>query len=229
MSMRRPSLPPSGFHPLSLKRAPVRLAASGIAGLVTYFSFAGAGPAVQSVAAWDVAAFVLLGSVWQFMLRANPSETRRRAASDDPGRTAVWLLVLVSSTVSLFAAAVVLRQAHTLAPGRAALWIALCLGAVLAAWLLTQTSWTLRYAHLYYRDGQGSGGLSFPNDDPQREPDDLDFAYFAFTVGMCFQVSDVTVQSPVIRRSVLFHACQSFAFNTAIVALALNLAFGFLA
>lgn len=227
--MRRQKLPPSGYSIFSLRRAPVRLVASALAGVATYFALAPFTQAVRAVGAWDAASFVLLSFAWQFMLRATPSETKRRAATEDPGRTAVWILVLLSSTASLFAAAVVLRQAKSLAPGQAALWAALCLAAVILSWSLSHTSWTLRYAHLYYRDDhEGVGGLVFPTEGKPHTPDDLDFAYFAFTVGMCFQVSDVTITSRQIRRAVLVQACQSFAFNTAIVALALNLAFGFL-
>ena len=68
----------------------------------------------------------------------------------------------------------------------------LALVAVATAWSLTHTSYTLRYAHLYYRDEGGVGGLVFPGDRP---PDDFDFAYFACTIGMCFQVSDVVIVS----------------------------------
>jgi uncharacterized membrane protein len=95
------------------------------------------------------------------------------------------------------------------------------------AWSLTHTSYTLRYAHLYYRDDEeGEGGLVFLGD---RKPDDFDFAYFAYTVGMCFQVSDVSISSAQIRRTVLGHAMLSFIYNTVILALALNLFFGFVA
>jgi uncharacterized membrane protein len=44
---------------------------------------------------------------------------------------------------------------------------------------------------------------------------------------MCFQVSDTTVSSPQIRRTVLLHAVLSFVYNTAILAFVLNLVFGF--
>jgi uncharacterized membrane protein len=95
--------------------------------------------------------------------------------------------------------------------------------AVISAWFLTHTAFTLRYAHLYYRDDEeGVGGLSLPGD---AAPAYLDFAYFAFTIGMCFQVSDVQVTSPQIRRTVLLHATMSFAYNTVIVAFVLNLIF----
>ena len=102
--------------------------------------------------------------------------------------------------------------------------MALCLLAVTIAWLLTHTSFTFRYAHLYYRaDDEGIGGIQFAGDEP---PSYFDFAYFAFTIGMCFQVSDVCVSSPQIRRLVLLHAVISFAYNSIILAFVLNLVFG---
>ena len=54
-------------------------------------------------------------------------------------------------------------------------------------------------------------------------PADVDFAYFSFTVGMCFQVSDVTVCTMACRRAVLLHAIISFVYNTMILAIALNI------
>ena len=223
------SAPPSEDRASGLKRAPVRLLVASSVGVITYFALSSFPTAVRALGAWDVASFTLLSLAWSFIWRATPVESARRAARQDPGRNVVTAIVLLSSTVSLFAAAVVLRQAKNLAPEQAILWISLCLTAVVLSWLVTQTSWTLRYAHLFYRDtGEGVGGLTFPGCEEGPGPADLDFAYFAFTIGMCFQVSDVTICDRAIRRAVLIHACQSFAFNTAIMALALNLAFGFL-
>jgi uncharacterized membrane protein len=89
------------------------------------------------------------------------------------------------------------------------------------SWLLTHAAFTLRYAHLYYRSGVDSeGGIELGGDD---KPDDLDFAYFAFTIGMCFQVSDVTISNRLIRRTALLHALVSFAYNTGILAVVLNI------
>ncbi|MEO8875996.1 MAG: DUF1345 domain-containing protein, partial [Polyangiaceae bacterium] len=72
---------------------------------------------------------------------------------------------------------------------------------------------------------EGVGGLVFPG---KTEPRYFDFAYFAFTIGMCFQVSDVVVEGSQLRASVLGHALLAFVYNTTILALALNLAFGML-
>ena len=57
-------------------------------------------------------------------------------------------------------------------------------------------------------------------------PDDADFAYFAFGIGMTFQVPDVKVTCREMRRSVLFHQIISFAYNTTILALIINLVAG---
>ena len=212
---------------LDPRRATGRLAFGLVVGTLTAYLWPDRHSlAVRIVAGWDAGALVLLSFVWFVILTADPQKTKGRAAGSDPGRTVAWILVLLASSFSLFAGAVVLRHARTIEPARSTLLIGLCLAAVITAWSLTHTSFTLRYAHLYYRDdGEGEGGLGFPG---ERKPDDFDFAYFAFTVGMCFQVSDVVVTSPQIRRAVLGHAVLSFAYNTVIVALVLNLLFGFL-
>jgi uncharacterized membrane protein len=182
------------------------------------------GPTLRAVAGWDAAALAMAALGWGIIARAGPVETRRYAAADDPGHAAVWALVLVASAVSLFATAGVLRQARALAPQARGLFVAMCLLAVVSAWLVTHTAYSLRYAHLYYRDRhEGEGGLTFPGEG---HPAFIDFAYFAFTIGMCFQVSDVAVTSRLIRRSVLAHALLSFAYNTVILAVALNLVVG---
>jgi uncharacterized membrane protein len=181
------------------------------------------GGPLRTVAAWDAGALTLLGLAWAIILTSGPAETARRAAAQDVGRTLVWVLVLVASTFSIFAATVALRNAKTMAPEAAHALVALCLLAVVAAWFLCHTGWTLRYAHLFYRERGELGGLTFPGTD---QPCDLDFAYYAFTVGMCFQVSDVVVARFELRRATLIHALISFAYNTAVLALAINLFFG---
>ena len=57
-------------------------------------------------------------------------------------------------------------------------------------------------------------------------PDDADFAYFAFGIGMTFQIPDVNVTTRQMRRVVLFHQLLAFAYNTAILALIVNLLAG---
>jgi uncharacterized membrane protein len=176
---------------------------------------------VRAVVGWDSFALTLVALAWSVILRADNAETKRRASSDDPGRHLVFGVALFSSIVSFFAAAFVLRYVRTFEGHAKETWTALTLAAIVLAWVLAHTVYTLRYAHLYYGHAHHVG-LQFPGDEP---PADIDFAYFSFTVGMCFQVSDVVVASTRCRRAVLLHAVLSFVFNTAILALALNLVF----
>ncbi|HMC94688.1 MAG TPA: DUF1345 domain-containing protein [Polyangia bacterium] len=206
-------------------RALARLLISLGLGLATAVAIpARFGSALRAIAAWDVSATVMGSLAWLLILRNGIEETRRHAAEDDPGRRAVGGLIILASGFSLLATAVVLRQARTFHPEARDLFVALCALAVVSAWVLTHTAYTLRYAHLYYRDDdEGEGGLVFPGETP---PAYLEFAYFAFTIGMCFQVSDVAVSSRQIRRAVLGHSLLSFLYNTAILATAVNLAVG---
>lgn len=51
-------------------------------------------------------------------------------------------------------------------------------------------------------------------------------AYFAFTVSMCFQVSDVAITNSQIRRVALSQDLLSFVYNTFILVVNLNLLLG---
>jgi uncharacterized membrane protein len=212
------------YHRLDPRRASLRVLLGVGVGLVGALLARGHAWPFRLLLGWDAGALALLSFMWLSVLARDPHETRCRAAAADPGRTATWVLVLIMSAFSLFAGAFVLRNLHNTRLAPEPWLLPLCLLSVMLAWNLTHTSYTLRYAHLFYRDDQeGEGGLVFPGD---RQPDDFDFAYFAYTVGMCFQVSDVAVSSPQIRRAVLGHAVLSFLYNTVILALALNLFFG---
>jgi uncharacterized membrane protein len=172
----------------------------------------------------DVASLVLLALSWTLFFSANAEETGNRAGAEDPGRTLVYVIVVLASSASLLAATILVGSARDLAPALKQLGEALCLVTVATSWALTHTAFTFRYAHLYYReDDEGVGGVDFPGKQP---PTYMDFAYFAFTIGMCFQVSDVCVSSAQIRATVLLHAAVSFAYNTTILAFVLNLVFG---
>ena len=51
-----------------------------------------------------------------------------------------------------------------------------------------------------------------------------DFVYFSFVIGMTAQVSDVGITDKTIRRTVTVHGIISFVFNTALLALMVNIA-----
>jgi uncharacterized membrane protein len=213
---RRPRLDP--------RSALVRVGISLAVGITAYVVAAPYLPSpAPALVGWDAGSLALLGLSWSAIGTADARATRARAGEEDPGRTLVYVIVLLASGVSLLAATALVRDAHTLGPRIAHAVTGLCLGTVALAWGMTHTAFTFRYARLYYRaDSEGIGGIELPEKEP---PSYFDFAYFAFTIGMCFQVSDVCVTSRQIRRAVLLHAVISFAYNSVILAFVLNLVF----
>jgi uncharacterized membrane protein len=203
------------------KRALFRLTAALVAGVLTGLVVTGNhGWVFRLLMAWDTGLLVLLGLAWNIIFRYGPEATRKRAAAVDPGRSLVWAVVVVASLGSLLAATAVVRDAKTLAPHASQALVILALLAVALAWMGVHTAYTFRYAHLYYQESGETGGLKFPDD---AQPADIDFAYFAFTVGMCFGATDVFLTDTRFRRATLGHALLSFFFNTGILAMTLNL------
>jgi uncharacterized membrane protein len=214
-----------GLSKLDPRRALGRLTIALLVGLLTTGALATRfSLTVEALGGWDAGGVAMLVVAWSIIGRADAARTQATAGSEDPGRRTVYILVTLTSFVSIFAATILSRHAKSLGGAEQGAVVALCLGAVIVAWLLTHTSFTFRYAHLYYReDAEGVGGIQFPGSEP---PAYFDFAYFAFTIGMCFQVSDTSVSSCQIRRTVLAHAILSFAYTTLILAFVLNLIFG---
>ena len=184
-----------------------------------------AGTISRWVAAWDVCALVTLLLIAAAMFTADAASIRKVANDEDPSRMLAFGFVLVAALASLLAVVALLGTMKSLSGGILTRHVILSAAAVFESWLLVHTVFTLHYAHIYYdaddtRPGTDTGGLGFPGDPP--EPDYLDFAYFAFTIGMAAQTADVTVPGRRQRHTTLLHALISFAFNTAIVALSIS-------
>ncbi len=205
----------------AVARTAVALAVGAAAGLALSLRYS---IAVAVLGGWNAAGLTLLALAWLIIGTCDASATGERAAREDPGRTAVTGLVILASLAGVLAVTILVRKPEAIAPTQQLELVALSLLTVMVSWTLTHTAFTLRYAHLYYReDDEGVGGAVFPGDE---KPNYLDFAYLAFTVGMTFQVSDTAVSSKRIRHTVLVHAVLSFLYSTAILAFVLNLVAG---
>ena len=198
---------------------------------------------LRLVTFWDVWALVYLGLTWLLIMRSSAQQTRRWALDQrTPPRVHLSILrsvmlrvfralFLISRTSSLFfivfVSVVSMALAIRLVPairdlgttGGLLVAVMAALG-VISAWGVLHTSFTLHYAYLYYRSEGSAGGLAFPS---EQNPDQLDFAYFAFTIAVSFAASDVDVTDRTIRRTVLGHQVLSFFFNASILALVVNL------
>jgi uncharacterized membrane protein len=177
---------------------------------------------------WMAFAFSAILLTWITILSSHPREVQKIAKLQDSSRAMIFGFVITASVVSLLAVYFLLKSAK----GHGANvngHILLAMAAVFVSWWLVQTIFTMRYAHMYYDtdrdDGtpKKGGGLLFPD---ETQPDYMDFVYFSFVIGMTFQVSDVNISSRFIRRLAWLHGLISFIFNTAIVALSINVISG---
>jgi uncharacterized membrane protein len=89
----------------------------------------------------------------------------------------------------------------------------------------------LHYAHDYFAaeenldDGPDRlrGGLKFPETE---NPDYYDFLYFSYVIGVAAQTADVEITSKGMRKTALVHCVLAFFFNSAVLALTINIAAG---
>ena len=206
---------------LRFARGHVRLWTAIVVGVLVYlFTPASFPTSTRFLLGWDVGVAFYLIVVIATMARSTPSEIRYHSAMQDEGAFALLLLVVTAAVVSMgaiFAELVGIKQSQ---PGYG-FHVALAMATVVLSWIFTQTIFALHYAHEFYGTGRRAAGLKFPGDE---KPDYWDFVYFAFVIGMTFQVSDVGITHREIRRTVVAHGLLSFFFTAAILALAVNIA-----
>jgi uncharacterized membrane protein len=194
-----------------------RLLASGALGFAGGLATALAdAPELSVSAGWTVAAGAVLVWVWRVIWPKDHRGTKRLA--EEEGRTHVTdTVVLVAAVASLVAVVVALARSSE-QDSVALASVVLGVVVVILSWALVNTVFSLKYARLYYEDGDG--GIDFKQEDP---PAYSDFAYLAFTVGMSFAVSDTEPTSTRVRKTALGHALLSYLFGAVIIASAINL------
>lgn len=168
--------------------------------------------------AFDGAAAVFLLSLIPLLRDSTAEAIRRHAARNDANRLLILALTTVLTVVAMAAIAGEIAGAR----GGEVQAIAKLVGTLLLIWLFANSVYALHYAHAYYladAKGADSGGIDFPG---TTTPDYWDFAYFAFTLGMTFQTSDVNIRSRRLRRVVLLHSFAAFIFNIGVIAFTIN-------
>ena len=170
------------------------------------------------VVGWDVFAALYLLLAYIMMLRCDVAHIRRSAVLQDDGR---FLILLVTALGAFASLAAIVFELGASKNSPAALVLAIV--TIVLSWALVHTAFSLHYAHDYYR-GKKPGGLQFPSGDAHVDADYWDFVYFSFVIGMTAQVSDVGITDKIIRRTATVHGIISFVFNTALLALMVNIA-----
>jgi uncharacterized membrane protein len=188
-------------------------------GIVAYFLLPGSlRPVTRLLVGWDVFAALYLVLVFTMVFRNGLAHIRRNAVLQDDGRFLILLVTALGAFASLAAIVFELGASNRSAPG-----LVLATVTIVLSWAAVHTVFSLHYAHEYYRGGK-PGGLQFPSGDQREDADYWDFVYFSFVIGMTAQVSDVGITDRIIRRTATVHGIISFVFNTALVALMVNIA-----
>ena len=128
--------------------------------------------------------------------------------------------MLVACVASLVGVGFILLKASRAEGAGAAGMTGLGVLSVVLAWGVVHLVYALRYADLYYSNGDG---IDF---NESGDPNYRDFAYLAFTIGMTYQVSDTNLKTKAIRHTALRHALLSYLFGTAIIAVMINVVAG---
>ena len=174
---------------------------------------------------WNTFSLCMIIMTWITFKITTPTEIRKQSGVQDSSRVVIFIIILISTFASFLAVLILLISKDK---ATEILDIPIAVSGMAFSWFLVHTIFAMRYAHIFYGDHKTkpdvpAGGLNFPDDE---RPGYLDFAYFSFVLGMTFQVSDVQVTSKRLRKLALLHGVLSFAFNTVIVALTINVIAG---
>jgi uncharacterized membrane protein len=172
----------------------------------------------RALIGWDIFIAIYLVLVYIMMARCGLAHIKRNAVLQDDGRFLILLVTALGAFASI--AAIVFELG---ASNRSGPQLALATVTIALSWAAVHTTFALHYAHDYYR-GAKPRGLQFPSGDEHDHADYWDFVYFSFVIGMTAQVSDVGITDKTIRRTATAHGIISFVFNTALLALMVNIA-----
>ncbi|SDO60349.1 DUF1345 domain-containing protein [Lentzea jiangxiensis] len=173
------------------------------------------------IALWDLIAVVYLAiRVIRLSRSKRAGDDRGAWVKTALGRRSGTLFTLFTSLVGITSGlTIVLIEEGTQA---AALGKAVGVLAVLLAWAILHFGYADRYAQAYY-SALPEKVLVFPGTE---HPTFIDFAYFSFTVGTTFAVSDVESRTSRMRLRILAHGVLSFIYNTAMLGIAIGVISG---
>ncbi|KQQ59922.1 hypothetical protein ASF84_04175 [Pseudomonas sp. Leaf127] len=173
---------------------------------------------------WNVTVWLFLALILGRTFNNSAADVRRIAIIEKENAGVVLLMVCVAALASLAAIIVELASSKVMPGDHQALKYSFTGVTVVGSWLLIGVIFSLHYARLFYTWPGPTPALNFP--DGEQHPDQWDFLYFSFTLGVAVQTSDVGVMTREMRKIVLAQSLIGFIFNTAILGLTINLAAG---
>jgi uncharacterized membrane protein len=191
-----------------------------VLGYALHNRFIGDGGWKDSAAmAFDFAAACFLVSLLPLLRDGSAESMRRHAGENDANRL---MVLFITSGLAFLAMAAISGELPRVHEGRPLAAVKLVATLVLI-WLFANSVYALHYAHVFYSSdpatGEDCSGLDFPG---TQNPTYTDFGYFAFTLGMTFQTSDVAVTRSAVRRIAILHSFAAFVYNIGVIAFTIN-------
>ena len=199
--------------------------AVGLVGAALASAVGAPGP-TRALIGWNLGAVAYIGAMWVLFLTTPEAGVRARAGRQDESRGILTVLVIAAILASLAAiinSLIVVKGESALAKTMVTALAALTL---LTSWVVLQSVFVIHYAHRHFQDIEEYGpdaGFMFPGQAPRNY---MDFAYLAICVGATAQISDPSIPTTRLRNLVTAHAVTSFFYNTAVLALGINILSG---
>jgi uncharacterized membrane protein len=181
--------------------------------------------------AWNAGTWFYFIATGIMIAWASPQSIRRRASTTDEGKFFILVLTSLAAIAAIAAIIAQLTIVKDLSVTNKGLHIGLAAATIVSAWFFIHLTYALHYAHEYFDEyfaepggpAAERGGLAFPG---TAHPDYYDFLYFSYVIGVACQTADVSISSPAMRRVALVHCVLAFFFNSAVLALTINIAAG---
>ena len=185
-------------------------------------------PVSRALIGWNLGVWTYLAGSLRH-LNETGDMIRRRAARQDEGGFAILILCTLAATASIAAIVMEIAGVKDMRGAERLIHVGLALATILGSWFFIHLMFALHYAHEFFteRDHEKAlppdkrGGIAFPGGE---QPDFSDFLYFSYIIGVAAQTADVALTSKEMRRISLLHSIVAFFFNTAILALTINIA-----
>lgn len=211
----------------ALKARP-RLLSSILFGIAAYavvtalFDFS---RAASVLFAWNGGAMLYLALTLHMAWQEDAQGIQRRAVTQDEGRIAILVVVVLASTAVLLAVGTQLSQVKNYHGAQRIVHILLAVLTIASSWLFTQTVFATHYAHDFYlaRVRRLQDPLAFPG---TTEPLYADFFHFACVIGTAGQTADISFNGSTLRPVGTLHCIVAFIFNAALIALSINVVAG---
>ena len=179
------------------------------------------------LAGWNAGGWLYLLLVAIKMARAEIEGIKRQSTLERESRIVVLVVVIFGSIftmLALFAQLMAIKSEHGI---DRTLSISLSVSTIFLSWLLIHTVFALYYAHEFHAEGHGGSRRTGRRAEiPRRQHARLS-RLSLFLVRGGDHGADLRrrrLTSRAMRRVVMLHGILSFFFNTAVIALAVNLA-----